>query len=61
MGESGAGNAVTVQHGRASNLFPIDRIGPTDSRHFLMALRSTTPSVGLITESPRMALADVPP
>lgn len=51
---------VTVQHGLASNLFPMDLIGPTDSRYFLMALRSTAPSVRLISESRHMALADVP-
>jgi flavin reductase (DIM6/NTAB) family NADH-FMN oxidoreductase RutF len=51
---------VTVQHGEASNLFPMDLIGPTDSPYFLMALRSTNPSIGLIRESRRMALADVP-
>jgi flavin reductase (DIM6/NTAB) family NADH-FMN oxidoreductase RutF len=51
---------VTVQHGPASNLFPMDLIGPTDSPYFLMALRTTAPSVRLMTESRRMALADVP-
>jgi flavin reductase (DIM6/NTAB) family NADH-FMN oxidoreductase RutF len=51
---------VTVQHGQASNLFPMDLIGPTDSPYFLMALRSTNPSIELIKESRRMALADVP-
>lgn len=51
---------VTVQHGQASNLFPMDLIGPTDSPYFLMALRSTNPSIGLIAESRRLALADVP-
>lgn len=51
---------VTVQHGPANNLFPMDLIGPTDSPYFLMALRTTAPSVRLITESRRMALADVP-
>jgi flavin reductase (DIM6/NTAB) family NADH-FMN oxidoreductase RutF len=51
---------VTVQHGLASNLFPMDLIGPTDSPYFLMALRSTAPSVRLISESRHMALADVP-
>lgn len=51
---------VTVQHGEASNLFPMDLIGPTDSPYFLMALRSTNPSIRLIVESRRLALADVP-
>ena len=51
---------VTVQHGPASNVFPMDLVGPTDSPYFLMALRNTSPSVALITASRRMALADVP-
>lgn len=51
---------VTVRHGHADNLFPMDLIGPTDSPYFLMALRNTSPSIRLIRESQRMALADVP-
>jgi flavin reductase (DIM6/NTAB) family NADH-FMN oxidoreductase RutF len=38
----------------------MDLIGPTDSPYFLMSLRTTAPAVRLITESRRMALADVP-
>jgi len=51
---------VTVRHGPASNLFPMDLIGPTDSPYFLMALRNTSPAVRLMTASRRIALADVP-
>jgi flavin reductase (DIM6/NTAB) family NADH-FMN oxidoreductase RutF len=51
---------VTVQHGSASNLFPMDLIGPTDSPYFLLGLRRTSPSIRLIRESRRLAVADVP-
>jgi flavin reductase (DIM6/NTAB) family NADH-FMN oxidoreductase RutF len=51
---------VTVQHGDAGNMFPMDLIGPTNSRWFSMALRSTSPAVELMRQSGRMALASVP-
>jgi flavin reductase (DIM6/NTAB) family NADH-FMN oxidoreductase RutF len=51
---------VTMVHAPASNLFPMDLIGPTASPYFLMALRNTSPSIALIRESRRLALADVP-
>ncbi len=51
---------VSVQHGHASNLFPMDLIGPTDSPYFLLALRNASPAVRLMAASRRMALADVP-
>jgi flavin reductase (DIM6/NTAB) family NADH-FMN oxidoreductase RutF len=51
---------VTVRHGSADNLFPMDLIGPTHSPYFLMALRNTSPSIRLIRESRRLTLADVP-
>jgi flavin reductase (DIM6/NTAB) family NADH-FMN oxidoreductase RutF len=51
---------VTVEHEGASNMFPMDLIGPTDSPWFTMALRSTSPAVRLMQGSRRMALASVP-
>ncbi len=51
---------VSVEHDGASNLFPMDLIGPTDSRWFSMALRSTSPAVRLMQQSRRMALASSP-
>ncbi len=51
---------VTVEHEGASNMFPMDLIGPTDSPWYSMALRSTSPAVGLMKQSRRMALASVP-
>ncbi|HUL01630.1 MAG TPA: flavin reductase [Gemmatimonadales bacterium] len=51
---------VTVQHGAASNLFPMDLIGQTDGPHFLLGLRNTSPSIRLIEESRRLAVSDAP-
>ena len=51
---------VSVEHDGAGNLFPMDLIGPTDSRWFSMALRSTSPAVRLMQQSRRMALSGVP-
>jgi flavin reductase (DIM6/NTAB) family NADH-FMN oxidoreductase RutF len=51
---------VTVEHQDASNMFPMDLIGPTDSPWFSMALRSTSPAVRLMQQSRRMSLASVP-
>jgi flavin reductase (DIM6/NTAB) family NADH-FMN oxidoreductase RutF len=50
---------VSVQHGDASNLFPMDLVGAV-AGHFVLALRSTSPSIPLMTESGRFTLADVP-
>jgi flavin reductase (DIM6/NTAB) family NADH-FMN oxidoreductase RutF len=51
---------VTVRHGDASNLFPMDLIGQTDSPYFLLGLRNTSPSIALIKEARRLAVSDVP-
>jgi flavin reductase (DIM6/NTAB) family NADH-FMN oxidoreductase RutF len=51
---------VSVRYGDADNLFPMDLIGPAGGPHFVMALRSTSPSVELMTGSGRMSIADVP-
>ncbi len=51
---------VSVEHEGSGNLFPMDLIGPTESRWFSMALRSTSPAVRLMQQSRRMALASIP-
>ena len=51
---------VTVEHQGASNMFPMDLIGPVDSPCFSMTLRLTSPAVKLMQQSRRMALASVP-
>jgi flavin reductase (DIM6/NTAB) family NADH-FMN oxidoreductase RutF len=51
---------VSVAHNGNRNMFPMDLIGAVDPQHFVLALRSTSPSVELITGSRRVALADVP-
>lgn len=51
---------VSVQHGSASNLFPMDLIGQTDGPHFLLGLRNTSPSIPLIKGSRRLAVSDAP-
>jgi flavin reductase (DIM6/NTAB) family NADH-FMN oxidoreductase RutF len=51
---------VTVVHGNAGNMFPMDLIGPTDSPWYSMALRKTSPAVRLMVESRRMALSSAP-
>jgi len=51
---------VTVEHEGAGNMFPMDLIGPTDSKWYSMALRKTSPAIRLMQESRRIALASVP-
>jgi len=51
---------VSVVHDGASNIFPQDLIGPTDSPYFLMALRNTSPAVALMKASRRMVLSGCP-
>lgn len=51
---------VSVVHEGASNIFPMDLIGPTDSPYFLMALRNTSPAVALMKASRRMVLSGCP-
>jgi flavin reductase (DIM6/NTAB) family NADH-FMN oxidoreductase RutF len=51
---------VSVEFGGASNLFPMDLIGQTDSGHFALALRRTSPAVDLIQRSERVALGSIP-
>ena len=51
---------VTVIHEDASNVFPMDLIGPVSGSEFSLALRSTSPAVELMKASRRIALSDVP-
>lgn len=51
---------VSVADGDASNIFPMDLIGPVSPEHFTLALRSTSPATRLMRSSRQVALADVP-
>jgi len=51
---------VTAAHQNASNIFPMDLIGPTDSQWYSLALRSTSPAVRVMQESRRAVLATIP-
>lgn len=51
---------VSVAHGDASNLFPMDLVGRINQRYFTLALRSTSPAVELMRESRRVAIGAVP-
>jgi flavin reductase (DIM6/NTAB) family NADH-FMN oxidoreductase RutF len=51
---------VTVIDGGASDLFPMDLIGPVSSGQFLMALRSTSPAIPLMRSSRRLAVSALP-
>jgi len=50
---------VSAQDGECSNLFPMDLIGPVAGPRFVLALRNTSPSVAILQNSRRAALADV--
>ncbi len=51
---------VTVIDGGQSDLFPMDLIGSVSSGNFLMALRSTSPAIPLMSNSRRIAVSAVP-
>jgi len=51
---------VSVVDGNASNLFPMDLVGPIGGQHFSLALHSTSTAVPLIEHSRRIALSSVP-
>jgi flavin reductase (DIM6/NTAB) family NADH-FMN oxidoreductase RutF len=51
---------VSVVDSNASNLFPMDLIGPLDGQHFSLALHSTSTAVPLMERSRRIALSSVP-
>src|SRR5207245_8972809 len=51
---------VTVADGEFANIFPMDLIGPVSSRHFSLALHSTSAAVPLLERSRHVALSSVP-
>jgi flavin reductase (DIM6/NTAB) family NADH-FMN oxidoreductase RutF len=51
---------VSVVDGLASNLFPMDLIGPLGGQHFSLALHSTSTAAPLMERSRRVALSSVP-
>jgi flavin reductase (DIM6/NTAB) family NADH-FMN oxidoreductase RutF len=51
---------VSVTDGEFVNIFPMDLIGPIGTRHFSLALHSTSTAVPLIERSRRVALSSVP-
>ncbi len=51
---------VTVVDGDASNIFPMDLIGPVSSGQFLLALRTTSPAVALMAHVRRVAVSGIP-
>jgi flavin reductase (DIM6/NTAB) family NADH-FMN oxidoreductase RutF len=50
--------AVSVQSGDHRNMFPMDLIGPLAADRFMLALRTTSPSIGAMMTSRRVALSD---
>jgi len=51
---------VSVAFEGASNIFPMDLVGRMGGDLFLLALRSTSPAIRLMTSSKRLALTAVP-
>jgi flavin reductase (DIM6/NTAB) family NADH-FMN oxidoreductase RutF len=51
---------VSVVDGNLTNIFPMDLIGPVGTRHFSLALHSTSTAVPLLERSRRIALSSVP-
>jgi flavin reductase (DIM6/NTAB) family NADH-FMN oxidoreductase RutF len=51
---------VTVVDGNASNIVPMDLIGPIGARHFSLALHSTSTAAPLLERSRRVALSSIP-
>jgi flavin reductase (DIM6/NTAB) family NADH-FMN oxidoreductase RutF len=51
---------VTVSDGEASNVFPMDLIGPISDQHFSLALHMTSKALPSIQRSGRVVLSDVP-
>ncbi len=52
---------VSVVHAGLRNMFPMDLVCPVPDGRFLMALRSSSPSVISMRESRRFAMAEIPP
>ena len=51
---------ISVVHEDASNIFPMDLVGPFGDDRFLLALRLTSPSVELMRKSGRFVAAGAP-
>lgn len=51
---------VSVVDGNLTNIFPMDLIGPVGTRHFSLALHSTSTAVPLLERSRHIALSSVP-
>lgn len=51
---------VSVDDGNASNIFPMDLIGPLGDDLFAMALRTTSPSVQTMEKAGHWAIGEVP-
>lgn len=51
---------ISTVHADASNIFPMDLVGPLGEGMFLLALRLTSPSVELMRESGRIVAAGAP-
>jgi len=51
---------IGVAAGDRSNLFPMDLVGRVDARHFLLALRATSPAIELMETSRVIAMSAAP-
>jgi flavin reductase (DIM6/NTAB) family NADH-FMN oxidoreductase RutF len=51
---------VSVVHGDASNIFPMDLVGPVGDDTFLLALRRTSPAIELMRASGRIVVSSIP-
>ncbi len=51
---------ITTMYENQSNIFPMDLIGPTSSPYFLLALRTTSPSIPLMRESRKIVMSNIP-
>jgi flavin reductase (DIM6/NTAB) family NADH-FMN oxidoreductase RutF len=51
---------VSVVHGQAGNIFPMDLVRPVGRDGFLLALRRSSPSVAMMVGSRRVAVSGVP-
>jgi flavin reductase (DIM6/NTAB) family NADH-FMN oxidoreductase RutF len=51
---------VSAEHGDASNIFPMDLVGPAGEDTFLLALRRTSPSIELMRASGRIVVSAIP-
>jgi len=51
---------VSVTDGKASNIFPMNLMGPRGNEYFSFALNSATPATALVERAGRIALSSVP-